>query len=444
MSRMIVAALFTIGLAFASGCGSKDEGEAPNVAVAPDSNSDPNANPRGEPKIGYELDPAKQIIPNTLVTGILAGEFVMAEAKIEDRKLIFRKASNTTGEPWEVQIDLPPEALQGEPYKLVIPHDQIPGVSIFIEFPKPIALKSWEFFQFRGWNRMKFLGWRGGCSLTLELGKRTNGRIPGRVYLALGELDTKNEAHRQMYIAGTFEAERPRQPTDPPTVEDVPFINGSVFVHGAAPDSILTVGYAATPIPSVTALGGTEIRLGDPVIPARWSQIDNDKPRITNLIAGDGMNVPSRYEHSRLMPGRYLVFAALKNGPAAWKWVFVMPNSTNAVDLTIDATQTGGLEVVVPLGARKVQVAPADEPRYPACSSNLFTGITWQLGLERDAIGRKALYKNLAPGRYEVRSAGEVRFVQVVAEKVAELDFDRPQPEPTKPPEPAPEPKPKP
>ena len=60
------------------------------------------------------------------------------------------------------------------------------------------------------------------------------------------------------------------------------------------------------------------------------------------------------------------MFAALKNGPAAWKWVDVWQKSTVTLDLTIDAAQTGGVEVNAPLGALgKVQLAPADEPGRP-------------------------------------------------------------------------------
>ena len=66
-----------------------------------------------------------------------------------------------------------------------------------------------------------------------------------------------------------------------------------------------------------------------------------------------------------------------------------------------------------------------------------------QLKLEQDIVARKALFKNLGPGRYEVRdkASGQVRVVEIVAGKTIELDFDA-KPVPSIP-VPAPGPKPK-
>ena len=61
--------------------------------------------------------------------------------------------------------------------------------------------------------------------------------------------------------------------------------------------------------------------------------------------------LPSRYEHSKLTQGRYLTFAMLKNGPAAWKWVDIGERTTEKADLTIDAAKVGGLEVTAPIGS---------------------------------------------------------------------------------------------
>jgi hypothetical protein len=66
-----------------------------------------------------------------------------------------------------------------------------------------------------------------------------------------------------------------------------------------------------------------------------------------------------------------------------------------------------------------------------------------QLKLEQDIVARKALFRNLGPGRYEVRdkASGQVRVVEIVAGKTVELDFDaKPVPKTTNP---APSPKPK-
>jgi hypothetical protein len=442
MQRQIFATLSCLVLAFALGCGSRSAPDQQNNHTTPDGGVELSTSPTlpGEPvKPTYQLDTSKHVIPTGLVLGNLAGENVVAEAHIEGHKLVFQKRAELPGESWQVWIELPPEALRGEPYRLVVKPDQTPGVRSFVEFPKPVMVK-----QPTGYTPTRFFEWHGGCALTLELGKMQNGKVPGKVYLALGEVPTQSEAQRQTFLAGTFEAARPRRPADPPTEEDVPFINGSVSVQNAPPEALLTVGYISMPTAQSPALGTAQITLGEPINPPRWTQVEYDKPRVTNLIAGDGKNVPSRYEHSRLTPGRYLVFASLKDGPAAWKWVNVGAKATIAADLTINATQTGGLEVQAPLGALKVQLAPAEEPGHPLRSDSMFISVVWQLGLERDVVSRKVLYRNLAPGKYEVRSGGEVRIVEITAGKTIELDYDKPPPDPKIIPEPAPDPKEKP
>jgi hypothetical protein len=432
-SRMIVALVLGFGLAVAAGCGSKP-GSAPGGEPGPDQqgNTQPNTDPKPAPAAGpatYETDVAKHAFPAGQVSGVLAGEAVTGEARLEGKTLILRKAGAAPGDnSWQAWIDLPPEAQRGEACRVVVPLDKSPGVSVFVEFPKPVMLKQWELFSFQGWEPMKFLGWQGGCAMTLELAKREKGKMAGKVFLALGEIDAQDPAHRKSYLAGTFEADCPRQPTDAPGVEDVPFVNGSVTVRGAPADATLRAGYAAAPTDKTFPLGATEIQLGEPVNPPRWSQANPDPPRVTNLIAGNGKDVPSRYEHSKLSPGRYLVFAQLKDGPAAWKWVTVQGQSTIAVDLVIDAAQVGGVEVSVPLGVLgKVQMNPAEEPGQPPVGPELFLGIAFQMNLERDIIVNKALFKNLAPGKYEVRAGGRTRLVEIVAGKTLELDLDKPE-----------------
>jgi hypothetical protein len=362
---------------------------------------------------------------------VLGGEPVTAAVRVDGKQLVFQKAAGSPGADWQAEIELPPEAQRGEPCRVVLPFDHPAGLPVLVAFPKPVVVKEWELFSFQGWEPTSVFGWQGSYAMTLELGKREKGKVPGKVFLALGELDARDPAQRKNFLAGTFEAECPRQPTDPPGVEDVPFVNGSVTVRGAAPGAVLRVGYAAAPTPAAAPLGATEITLGSTDNP--WSQAVYDRPRVTTLVAGNGKDVPSRYEHSKLTPGRYFVFAQLKDGPAAWKWVTVQAKSTIAVDMTIDAAQVGGVEVTTPLGTLgKVLVVPAEDEGQPAISPEFFTGIALNMPLERDIILRKALFTNLAPGRYEIRAGNDSRFVEIVAGKTLELDFDKPQPPPKK------------
>lgn len=434
-SRMIVAALVGLSMACSAGCGSKPEqggGSDPAAKEQGDSSPTPAGQPdhagKPLPQSAYEPDTAKHAIPPTPIAGILGGEQVTAEARLEGKTLIFRKAGAPQSEQaWQVWVELPPEAQRGEECRVVVPAERSPGLSVFVEFPTPVMLKQWELFSFQGWDAMKYLGWQGGCSMTLELGRRAQGRVAGKIFLVLGEIDAQNPAHRRSYLAGTFEADCPRQPTDPPGVDDVPLINGTVVVKNAPADCVLRTGFAAAPTDKTFPLGGTEIQLGEPVSPPRWAQASPDPPRVSSIIAGNERDVPSRYEHSKLVPGRYLVFAQLKDGPAAWKWVTVQAQTTLAVDLSIDASQVGGVEVTVPVGVLgKVQMVPAEEPGQVEIGPELFLGIAFQMNLERDLIANKALFRNLSPGRYEVRAGGRSRTVEIVAGKTLELDLDKP------------------
>jgi hypothetical protein len=435
-SRTIAVVVLGLGLAAAGGCGSKSEppnGPGPDQPGGEPGTARPNGDAKTPAPINatYQTDPARHAIPTGAVSGILGGEAVTAEVKLEGHTLVLRKPTAAASkESWQVWIDLPPESQRGEEYRLVVPPDKRMAGSVLVEFPRPILLKQWELFSFRGWEPIDRFMWPEGYSLTLELGKREKGRIAGKIYLALPEVECKEPAQARSYLAGSFEVDCPRKPTDPPTAEDVPLVNGSVKLRGAPATATLRVGYGGSaPTQTTLPTGGTEIQVGGMTDADRWTQTSIDPPRVTSLIAGDGKDIPARYEHSKLTPGRYLVFAQLKDGPAAWKWVNVNERSTIAVDLTIDATQVGGVEVTVPLGVLgKVQLAPAEEPGQPAMSPESFLTISLQMNLEADLVANKALFKNLAPGRYDVRAGGRSRLVEIVAGKTAELDLDAPPP----------------
>jgi hypothetical protein len=151
---------------------------------------------------------------------------------------------------------------------------------------------------------------------------------------------------------------------------------------------------------------------------------------VATLIAGDGKAVPSKYEFCKMPAGRYLVFAILKPmGPVAWKWVNVKPGDTLTVDLTIDTTQTGAVEIVVPIEAvTNVQMVPVEPGENKPMDQTLFTICALQLGqfgFEKPIVARKAIFKNLPPGRYEVRAGYQTRLVDIVAGKTVELEFEK-------------------
>jgi len=427
MSRTIFAAILGVGLLSGFGCGSKPEPTQPNAVLTPEPKPDPNP-AQGKVKVAHEMDPAKHVIPAAPVAGRLGNtEITVAEARVEGLNLIFQKPENQPGEPWRVSIELPTEpGREGSPGKMMLaPTDTTPGTTswtVDVDFPSAISLPAWEVLGFKGWQQLSHLRWRGGCAITLEWGKRENGKLPGKVYLSLPDIEAHADTPSTSVLAGTFVAEIARLPTDPPGPDQVPYVKGTVNLKVPAPNANLRVGYISSLPMDNLALGLVSADLDG----RQQARANYDKPHLTSLLAGDGQAAPSHYEHSKLTPGRYLVFASLKDGPIAWKWVDVKSGATITIDLTLDASQVGGLEVAVPLEALgKVQLSPAEDAGQPAPSETFVQGSALQLGLEADIVNRKAKFAKLAPGRYEVRAGKQSRTVEIVAGKFVELDFDK-------------------
>lgn len=423
MSRTIVAAGLCLGLAGLIGCGSKPpaQQEQPGTTLTPEPKVDLPPQPT---PLAHEMDPAKHAIPVAPVRGRLGNtDVAIAEARIEGHNLVFQKPADLPGPAWRVAVELPAEpGREGSPAKMVLaPLDPVTGTAwtVNIDFPKPLSLKEADG---KTWKPLPGLGWSGGCAITVELGKREGGKLPGKIYLCVPSIgDAHPDTPTGSVLAGTFVAEYARQPGDPPGPDEVPYIKGTVGLKVPFPGANLRVGYVGELPMDNLGLGVVSADLDG----KQQARANYDKPHVSALAVGDGKAAPSHYEHTKLTPGRYLVFAFLPNGPVAWKWADVKAGDALTVDLTIDATQVGSLEVTAPLEAvGKVQLAPANEDGKPA-TDGAFQGRTLQLALEADIVNRKAKFTNLAPGKYEVRAAKQSRIVDVTAGKTAEVDFEK-------------------
>jgi hypothetical protein len=411
-------------LGFALGCGSKPE---PSQAPAPAQTTpptppsppapagDPNA---GAPKAGpaavaWEIDQAKQVIPAAPVRGSIAGAEATPEAVLEGDELSFRVMKAGTPIPERsVKVKLAPMRLPGQPLP------QLTGRDWKVKFdaePGPNVPEVWVDVA----GKQPHL-YPTGYALTLELGARKAGKVPGKVYLSLPD-------DQKTVLAGTFEATYVRPHTERPGPDDAPFIAGTVAVTGAKPDAQVRVAYT-TAGPN-GAVEPRELQLPfDPSPPelARWTR--DEEARKAMLVAGDGKGRPFRYEFVKLTPGRYLVSAAVAGGPAVWKWLDVPAGGMLTENFTIDAATTGSVQVTVPAGVTgRVFLAPADDPAKPPMDANLFHAVALQtVRQEADIAGGKALVKDLGPGKYEVR-VGDLRgFVDVTAGKTAELTLMSP------------------
>ncbi len=417
-SRTICAVALALSLAVATGCGgSKPEPSLPRAELTPDAPpvtpQPPPAPPdqkqpdpkqpdgKSPPGPAYELDQTKHAIPATAARGRLAGAEVTPTAQLQGAELTFIAKGATPAEARTLRINLAP----------MLVADQAPPPVVNRQWKvaldaEPGALVPHIWLEEPGKN--PFFA-PSGYALTLELGHRMNGKVAGKIYLSLVD-------EAKTVLAGTFEAAYTRTYTDPLGPDDAPYVGGEVAVTGAKPKAEVRVGYVA--FTAETLFKQLQLEC-TPTVQFLPDPDPTTRPRASLLASGDGKARAFRYEHVKLPPGRYLVFATITDGPAVWKWVDVPAGGALTENFVLDATKTGGAQVSVPPELTgKVTFGPADAADKPALEAGLFQGVAFHtVRKDADIVAGKALVENLAPGKYEVR-AGELRgFVEIVAGK---------------------------
>lgn len=421
MSRMIVAGLLMGSWIFTIGCGGSgsDAEPAPNPVVTtrqPTAEQPPQGplTPPPPVKIPAEMDPEKHVIPNEPVRGQIAGVEVRPQVELEGDELRLEVFPNATAvSDRAIRIRLAPMRLPNEPLPTLTPRswkirpDTERGANVPHVF-REVAGQDTHFYP-------------EGYALTLELGSRVDGKVTGKIYLCLMDGE-------QTVLAGTFTAVCVRAPTEKPGPEEAPYIGGEIVVAGAKPSTEVRVSYVAI---TKEGMFFKELQdLYDTPGSLRLTRDDNDKPRASAVISGDGPTRAFRYEHVKLIPGRYLIAASVVGGPVVCKWVEVAPGSTLTENFTLDPTHSGGVEVTVPANITgKLLLAPAADAQKDPLDEHQLLGIMMHLyKTQPEIVGGKALVKNLAPGKYEVR-VGELRgVVEVSAGKTAEVTLTAPKP----------------
>jgi hypothetical protein len=398
----------TLGLvlAVAAGCGGGGNPPAEPKAPLGDGTgpqpADPNKGTPPAPEAEmWVLDPARHAVPDAAASGRLAGRPFAPQAEVQGDTLTFRTLKDGRPER-ELTLKLSAElAKKAEGLKLVVKPDQPAGPEV------PDVMTHVPDRKDPG----PFVSYPNGYGLTLELGKKAGGKLPGKVYLALPGDD-------KSYLAGTFAAEWVRPLSDPPGPDDAPFVQGTVNLAGGAGEDV-RVGYFGVQKEGPVVLDLLQMSVGTPGV---VGQSDHNKPRVTRLVAGN-KDRPARYEHTKLPPGRYLVFAAAPNGPAAWKWVAVEPGAQLTADFTLDASKTGGLAVTLPAGTPgPVYLVPADDPARPLPEVQVPTA-AFSLGLTAEPKDNKAAFAKLGPGKYEVRAGELAAVVDVAAGKTETVEL---------------------
>lgn len=409
--RVLGVAALAAALAVATGCGDKggdakneqkpDTPATPGGGDPPKTDSPKNPAP---PAAAWEMDTLKHAIPAAPVAGTFGGAAFAPEVQLQGGTLRFRTFTKDGGPDKTIELRLiePGKKLEGR--KLLVTPGNAAGPDVpVVLLLKPDA-KDPPLFE-------------KGYALTLELGPKQGGKVPGKVYLSLptGEKD---------FLAGTFAAEYVRTEDEPPGPDDAPFIQGKLSVAGAA-DPNVVVGYvrvepydpAAHPYVDLT---GTILKPGG--FPIRS---ETSRPRAAVLIPPAKPGEPARFEFTHLEPGRYWVFATVQGGPAVGKWVTVAAGGQVAADFALDAAAFGGLEVTVPGPAEKVYVLPAAEAGKPWPEQLVLTAaaMSGMSAGEPDPAKKDTVvpFAKLSPGKYEIWAGNLTGTVEVKRGETAKL-----------------------
>lgn len=356
----------------------------------------------------WEMDPAKHTVPTGPVSGKIRGESVTLLAQAEKEAVRFLVNKDGLGTTVvEIHLSDPEKSTEG--LTLSIKPD---GTGI--DVPNVIV-----------WNPVKAGDepqvLKNGFALTLSLGKREKGKVTGKVYLSLAD-------QQKSFIAGTFEADWIRPIAELPTADDAPFIQGKLTVAGAT-DANVWYGVLRVdpldPMRAVVNIHGTELKPG--AMPLRS---DSVRPLSLIVPGAKGMGDPARYEITKLEPGRYWVFANVKGGPMAWKWVDVTPTTQATLDFTIDAANFGSLAVTAPGDAKSVSVVPAAEsgkpwPESVISSASSIVDLFADNAKPDPAKPWSLTFPRLAPGKYEVWSGDDKLDVEIKAKETAKLEFKK-------------------
>lgn len=421
-ARILVLALL---MALAGGCGKTASTSEPRPSGQPQPAVTPSPSPDKTPTAGkattttppgktsttseptanvaaHEMDPAKHVIPATAASGKLQGKsFKPDRVELEGNRLSLRQGKDFFADA-SIEIMLDQQKLKlDDGLKLVVRPSQkwtdgIPSLHVAVRHDKNIP-------------DTKFIN--DDYALTLELGKPDKGMVAGKLYLCLPD-------SQRSVLAGTFTAKRKRSMSEPPGAEEVPFIHGSVSPP-IKKDQSITVGYVGQP-------GGK----GNPVGDSAGGQTFGDQgsgggmrsmsfePRIATL---QFEKFTPKFDFTNLPPGRYLVFARVKDGPAAWTWADVPAGGRVKADIKLDGVKFGTVEVKVPADERDVRLVPAD--LTPPPGERFLDSLANMLHLDGEAKDGVVKIAGVPAGKYQVR-AGRLRGeVEVVAGKTATVEL---------------------
>lgn len=416
-SLMPVFAVFST-LVFAAGCGEENEGDgedrsakssSSDAALGTESNSSSQSSggsPAGKTGTTADLSEAEMKIPDTPVSGSIAGQQFRPDRVEFDNQLTFR---------------------QGEDF---LP-DLAVTLFLFLDEGEEVSGKSWTFtgerefraphvhlrFKEDGTGSPKTEIIMENYALKLQFGVADEkGRLPGRIFLQV-----RDEPGAK--LAGTFKVEMPADLSKPPRAWDRPWVLTKIELPDDEQHS-LTVGYVGKTNEGEweSNLAGTDVQVGE----GGFASSTTYKPRVTTLGSNENMGVHGR--HVRLSPGRYVFYVKEGDSYVHWKTADVSANTAAEVNFEIDTSDAGRLTVEAP-GAKpnqRVEIMPLTSEGQPLLElDDPFD--RHNLSRMIDAVmvnDRKAQFTGLAPSKFRVYLRDKSVDAEVATGKEAVVKFD--------------------
>jgi hypothetical protein len=347
------------------------------------------------PKPVWTLDAAKMKIPEAKASGTIHGvDFTVEKAELENGVLTLRQGKDFFP---DLALDIflflkDGENIDGKNYKITTKSG----------FDSPHVHMKWKT---KDQQIPEAETYTKDYAMLLQFGKGKDGVVPGKIYVCLPDKS-------KSCVAGTFvigDAGGEGAGGD---------ISGKIVFRGSPKGIWLDVGCLGKGPNGQFECPGVGFKLGEGTSSATCTTW---KPRNTTLAWKD--KASGTHRHTARPPGQYLVFlrgrpdgadlTADSEGFYDWKWVELKDaDSKVTVDLTIDLTKLGNVEVSVPGAADDSMVS-----YYPLDTNGKLPLPDVHSSLQAFAKvrGGKAMIHLLREGKYQMACNGAKADVEVKA-----------------------------
>jgi hypothetical protein len=240
-----------------------------------------------------------------------------------------------------------------------------------------------------------------GYDLELTFGKSTNGQLTGKIDLNSRKLDCT--------VRGSFTVTAPRDPGQPATATDAPYVTTDIRLVGAR-EVELAAGYQGFTADgkATSNMVGTSFTIGDR---STYVTSSTYAPRITTL-GSDGSKFVC--QHVRLQPSNIFVYAKANDYYVVGSWVDVTESTQEQLNLIVDLTKTGDLQLDLSEEAPNVRVIPLGDSVDEVPDEVRERWKRSGLAMNQETKGRNSLlFDGLRPGWYQVLAGKASKTVQV-------------------------------